>query len=439
VAYGIRADGEIAFSHRRLGDIEFAHSLEQAKAHFDTHGDGEDAPYADVHSWVFTPSSFALAMLELSALNAIDFTVVRSFPTDGCEFYVTLRRGRIDHSDTNVLQARRLNLHRRTLEELREQAEMLDEREASPTGGVADEDRWFDDPEAISDEGERVSHLVKHFGFYGHLSIYEFAKPFCRDAVVLDAESGAGYGSALLADAGARRVYGIDASAKAVAFSKHHYRQPNLEFEACMLEDLTFPTATLDFIFTSNTLEHVADVPRFLRAAHASLKPTGAMLVAVPPITDELTAYVNVINPYHVNIWSPRQWEVVLRAYFGHVQPFAHGVSENAQALEAGRAGPSALLAEDDFPISPVTLDDLYNVPTLTAIFLATAPHPAADLLRAALPLTFVDESFSRPAGVIPPEVKTRLKPYFDSSPPMLVDEPSSLPVGEYPAVEPSG
>ena len=76
---------------------------------------------------MFTPSSFALAMLKLSALNVIDFTVVRSFPSEGCEFYVTLRRGRIDHNDTDALQARRLKLHRRTLKELREQAEMLDE------------------------------------------------------------------------------------------------------------------------------------------------------------------------------------------------------------------------------------------------------------------------------------------------------------------------
>ena len=68
-------------------------------------------------------------MLELSALNAIDFTVVRSFPSEGCEFYVTLRRGRVDHGDTDVLQARRLKLQRRTLEELREQAEMLDARD----------------------------------------------------------------------------------------------------------------------------------------------------------------------------------------------------------------------------------------------------------------------------------------------------------------------
>jgi hypothetical protein len=33
-------------------------------------------------------------MLELGALDAIDYAITRTFPTDGCEFYVTLRRGR---------------------------------------------------------------------------------------------------------------------------------------------------------------------------------------------------------------------------------------------------------------------------------------------------------------------------------------------------------
>jgi SAM-dependent methyltransferase len=138
VAYSIRADGEIAFSRRRLRDIDFFHSLDQAKAFFDTHGVGEDAPYVDVHAWQFTPSSFALAMLELSALDAVNFTIVRSFPSEAFEFYVTLRRGRVDHGDTDVLQSRRLKLLQRTLAELREQAWMLDEREAPPTAEVAE-------------------------------------------------------------------------------------------------------------------------------------------------------------------------------------------------------------------------------------------------------------------------------------------------------------
>src|SRR5215204_3766789 len=162
VACLIRADGETAFSRRRLHDIDFAHSLGQAKAHFDTLGVGEDAPYVDAHGWVFTPSSFALAMLELSALNAIDFTVVRSFPSEGCEFYVTLRRGRVDHRDTDVLQARRLKLQRRTLEELREQAEMLDERKAAPTAEVTDSrvDAALEPPSSACDQ-VRLAHVVE--------------------------------------------------------------------------------------------------------------------------------------------------------------------------------------------------------------------------------------------------------------------------------------
>lgn len=138
VAYSIRADGETAFSSRRLHNINFVHPLEQAKALFDTHGVGEDAPYIDVHGWVFTPSSFALAMLELSALHLIDFTVVRSFPSEGCEFYVTMRRGRVDLSDPDILHERRLKLQRRTLDELREQAEMLDESNDWPSVEIAE-------------------------------------------------------------------------------------------------------------------------------------------------------------------------------------------------------------------------------------------------------------------------------------------------------------
>ena len=124
--------------------------------------------------------------------------------------------------------------------------------------GPPPNEAWLDDPDQVSDNGERVSHLVKDFAFYGHLSIYDFATQFCRDAVVLDAGTGAGYGAAHLADAGARHVTGVDLSHKAVEFSKHHYQRSNLDFEVADLERLAFPTDTFDFIYTSNTLEHVA-------------------------------------------------------------------------------------------------------------------------------------------------------------------------------------
>lgn len=138
VAYAIRAHGEHAFGHVPVREIEFWHSLEDAKTAFDTYRNMADAPYVDVHGWQFTPSSFALAVLELSALEVIDFTIDGTLPGEGCEFYVTLRRGRVDHGNKEVLQARRLELQRCTLEELREQAEMLDGRKPALAAELAE-------------------------------------------------------------------------------------------------------------------------------------------------------------------------------------------------------------------------------------------------------------------------------------------------------------
>jgi SAM-dependent methyltransferase len=275
-------------------------------------------------------------------------------------------------------------------------------------------DEWLEDAEAISDDGERVSHLVKDFTFYGHLSIYDFATQFCRDAVVLDAGSGAGYGAALVADAGARHVLGVDVGPKAVEFSRHHYRRPNLEFEVLDFDELALPPDTFDFIFTSNTLEHVADVPAFLRAAHASLKPAGAMLVAVPPITDDRLVYLNVINPYHVNIWSPRQWEFALSRFFGEVDAYLHGVSDHAARHSIGSADDHTPLSEKEFAFTRAAVDDMYTTSTLTAIVIARAPRPADALPDGSAPLGFVDDSLSRRPGQIDPELEARLEPYFD-------------------------
>jgi SAM-dependent methyltransferase len=124
-AYGITADGEIAFSKRQVRDIDFLVPLEVAKQSFDAHGAEEDAPHVDLHGWHFTPSSFELAMLELSALEMIDFSIDRTFPPEGCEFYVTLRRGRVDYGTERDLRDQRLELLRRTFAEVGEQIEML--------------------------------------------------------------------------------------------------------------------------------------------------------------------------------------------------------------------------------------------------------------------------------------------------------------------------
>ena len=252
--------------------------------------------------------------------------------------------------------------------------------------------------EEITDGGERVTHLFPNDCFVAHRSLYHFAVPFVADATVLDAGSGAGYGAAHLAERGARQVLGVDASPKAVAFSRHHFPRPNLRFEVRDLERLRdLELRAWDVVVCSNVLEHVPDADRFLRAVWGLLRADGLFVLAVPPIVNDSLRAQNLANPYHLNIWSPRQWAHALGRYFADVEAYQHWYELPGVELNLSNTPAETVVREEDFVFRPVGVQGLYDVPTITAVF--TARHPvAAD----ALPtpggrLPFVDDSFTRP------------------------------------------
>jgi SAM-dependent methyltransferase len=293
-----------------------------------------------------------------------------------------------------------------------------------------DQDTWLYDPARIDEGGERVSHLHRSHFFYAHLSIYDFAVPFCKDAVVLDAGSGAGYGAAHLADAGAEYVLGIDISDRAVEFSKHHFQRGNLDFRLMSVERVAdlWPQR-FDVIFSSNTLEHVPNVMGFLQGAWSLLKLGGVVLVAVPPITDDRLLYLNLINDYHVNLWSPRQWSFVLSQFFEEVSPYLHGVERIGEDFRPEHVGTDSALTEKGFAIERGTVEDMYDRFTLTAIFVARGPRPQ-DSVPSAAPLSeFVDGSFTREPGYIAPSLRKKLRRFFEPSeaPPSALSRAASL------------
>jgi SAM-dependent methyltransferase len=280
----------------------------------------------------------------------------------------------------------------------------------------------FLDAEDISDRGERVSHLVHDANFYSHLSIYDYAVQFCQGAAVLDAGCGAGYGTSFLAERGARFVWGVDASAKAIEFCRHHFQRPNLKFDVMELQHLRgFEPRTFDFVFSSQALEHVLDVADFVKASCLILKPGGLMLACVPTITDDRFLYMNVTNPYHVNLWTPRQWDYVLRLYFKDVQLVLHGVRSIGQTFRPEDFGANQQLTEKDFAFKAASLNEVYKTFSLNAIFLVSGPRDEKQIPGPGEPLKFVDESFSRPAGGgVPPEIMERLKPYYETKLPLI-------------------
>jgi SAM-dependent methyltransferase len=265
----------------------------------------------------------------------------------------------------------------------------------------------------ISDQGERVSHLLKDHVYYGHLSIYWFAREYCRGADVLDAGCGAGYGSAYLLEHGARSVRGVDASPKAIEFCKHHFGRESLSFSATSLEQLSFPDNSFDVIYTSNVLEHVADVHAFIDRARKVLRPDGTMIVAVPPIINDECDFMNVLNPYHLNIWTPTQWAYSLGHYFEEVSPFIHGIEKIPGEWKPEHLQLPCPLREDNFPIVAGTVEQMYQG-TLTAIYVVRRARPDSALASESVRRRLIDGSYSRPPGVIPDEARQRLRRFFE-------------------------
>ena len=85
------SDGAIAWSGKHVSGVkELIHSLSEAKVQYKRVLEKPD--YIDVHCWRFTPASFGLIVSDLNALGLIELEISASFPTSGCEFYVSLSK-----------------------------------------------------------------------------------------------------------------------------------------------------------------------------------------------------------------------------------------------------------------------------------------------------------------------------------------------------------
>ncbi len=255
------------------------------------------------------------------------------------------------------------------------------------------------DVNEVTAGGERVSHLYPNDCYYAHLAVYHFALQFCQGGMVLDAGSGAGYGSAYLADHGARCVYGIDLGEIAVAFSKSQFQRSNLNYQVMDLSKITgFEEHFFDFIYSSNVLEHVPDVLAFLRVSRRLLKPDGKMLVTVPPIIRDIDWMDNIENIYHLNIWSPKQWYSVLNLYFANIQPYWQGLNKPDVPLNFVNTPEQTVINEQDFLFRPISVEEYYGPNfSLGVTFVLSKPRLEYELPSPGFKIHFIDKSFTRP------------------------------------------
>ena len=149
-----------------------------------------------------------------------------------------------------------------------------------------------------------------------HLKRYEFARPWCRDRIVLDAGCGVGYGTAHLAEVAAS-VVGVDRDEGAISYARERYARPNVEFRVADLLDLDLADASFDVVCSFETIEHLEDVEAFLAEVVRVLRPEGVFVVSTPRV-DETT--VAPENPFHRVELSPPDFEALLRGSFREVE-----------------------------------------------------------------------------------------------------------------------
>jgi SAM-dependent methyltransferase len=146
-----------------------------------------------------------------------------------------------------------------------------------------------------------------------HYARYAWASQFAAGSRVLDGACGMGYGSAILAAAGASEVVGVDLDEKVIA-QVGAAAGAGTRFEVADLRDLPFGDDEFDLVVSFETIEHVPDPKTVLDELARVLKPGGLLLISTPN-RDVYTPG----NPFHQRELAPNELEDELAKHFRSV------------------------------------------------------------------------------------------------------------------------
>ncbi|MTV27000.1 class I SAM-dependent methyltransferase [Nitriliruptoraceae bacterium ZYF776] len=169
-----------------------------------------------------------------------------------------------------------------------------------------------DVPAPLQLTGERTLPDIpdERYWFERHVVAYELAAARVRadvasdagrGSVVLDAGCGEGYGLAMLADAGASRVVGVDLEAPVVDHVRHRYAtsHPAVEAHVAELMDLPLADGEVDLTVSFQVIEHLHDIPGYLRSLRRVTRPGGEVWIATPNRLTFTPDSDVPVNPFH--------------------------------------------------------------------------------------------------------------------------------------------
>jgi len=166
--------------------------------------------------------------------------------------------------------------------------------------------------------GERLHDDQPLFGvdLARHRAAYEFAAQRFAGVRVLDLGCGSGYGTALLASAGARAL-GVDRVPPDA-----ESRRGTAAFCRAEIGGLPFRAHAFDAVVSFQVIEHLPDPGPYLHAIGGLLADRGTALLSTPN-----RRLSDGVNPYHVHEYLGAELHQLLARHFAEVELFGVGMS----------------------------------------------------------------------------------------------------------------
>jgi len=115
-----------------------------------------------------------------------------------------------------------------------------------------------------------------------HVARYQSVTTYVDQGKVLDIACGTGYGSKLLKEAGAVRVWGIDISLEAIEHAREKYNAEGVQFLVGDITSIPLPAAFVDIVACFETIEHVEDYEGVIDELCRVLKSDGMLIISTP-------------------------------------------------------------------------------------------------------------------------------------------------------------
>lgn len=159
-----------------------------------------------------------------------------------------------------------------------------------------------------------------------HMARYQLAAPYCKGKRVLDVACGEGYGAYALRQLGATSVDGVDNSPQAIANAEALFAKPGIAFHRHDAEtvDRLFRETRFDVVVCLETIEHLSDPQRFLRAVQKVAAPSAVIVMTCPndhwyyPTDDQS-------NPFHVRKFSFEAFRELTTGVLGNASAWGYG------------------------------------------------------------------------------------------------------------------